>query len=67
MRQKKSDMPACERIVNTAIWVSMQYLASLKRWARRDLSLLLCQDVPHQEGRTHRAAVIFLAVIFLVV
>jgi hypothetical protein len=55
MRHKESDVPATVCIVNTAIWVSMQYSAKLKRWVRRDWILLPYQEVTHQERRTHRA------------
>jgi hypothetical protein len=62
MRQKESDVPASVCIVNTAIWVIMQYSAKLKRRARRDWTLLLYQEVYRQQGRTHRPAVKFLMV-----
>jgi hypothetical protein len=62
MRQKESDVPASVCIVNTTIWVSMQYLAKLKRWARRDWMLLLYQEVYRQQSRTHGPAVMFLMV-----
>jgi hypothetical protein len=52
MRQKESDVPASVCIVNPAMWVSMQYSAKLKRWAKRDWILLLYQEVRHQQGRT---------------
>jgi hypothetical protein len=53
---------ASVRIVNTAIWVIMQYSAKLKRRARRDWILLLYQEVYRQQSRTHRPAVMFLMV-----
>ena len=60
MRQKESDVPASVCMVNTAIWVSMQYSSRLKWWARRDWILLLYQEVYRQQSRTHRSAVMFL-------
>jgi hypothetical protein len=63
MRQKESDVPASVCIVNTAIWVSIQYSAKLKWWARRrDWILLLYHEVYRQQSRTHRPAVTFLMV-----
>jgi hypothetical protein len=53
MRQKESDVPASVCMVNTAIWVSMQYSTRLKWWARRDWILLLYQEVYRQQSRTH--------------
>jgi hypothetical protein len=64
MRQKESDVPASVCSVNTAIWVSMQYSANVKRWARRDWILLLYQfqEVHHQEARAQSSAVMVLVV-----
>jgi hypothetical protein len=62
MRQKESDVPASVCSVNAAMWVSKQYLAKLKRWARRDWILLLYQEIHHQEGCTPRSAVLLLVV-----
>jgi hypothetical protein len=62
MRQKESDVPASVCIVNPAMWVSMQYSAKLKRWAKRYWILLLYQEVRHQQARTQRSAVMVLVV-----
>jgi hypothetical protein len=62
MRQKESDMPSSLCIVNGVTWVSMQYSAKLKRWARRDWILLLYLEASHLEARTHRSAVMVLVV-----
>jgi hypothetical protein len=55
-------MPSSLCIVNGVTWVSMQYSAKLKRWARRDWILLLYLEASHLEARTHRSAVMVLVV-----